>query len=237
MIILAALILMRKLILFDIDGTLLMTGGAGKEAFNQVFSDHYGVAEAWRDIHPDGRTDPSLIFELFEKNLGRRPAPEEMQRVSSAYTVAFEKALPKSERFRLLPGVVELLDCLSDRGIGLLGLATGNFESTAGHKLRHGGLHHYFQFGGYGSDHAQRLELTRTAIERGRTLLGRSIPNEEIILVGDTLHDIDCGRRLDLTTIAVATGTTPRSVLEGARPDFVLDELTPLEEVICLFDG
>jgi len=227
---------MRKLILFDIDGTLLMTGGAGKEAFNQVFLDQYGISGAWRDVHPDGRTDPSLIVELFEKNLGRRPSPEEMHRVSEAYSAALEKALPHSERFRLLPGVVELLDCLSDRGIGLLGLATGNFESTAGHKLRHAGLHHYFQFGGYGSDHSLRLDLTRTAIERGRSLLGRAIPNEEILLVGDTLHDIECGRRLDLTTIAVATGTTPRSVLEAARPDFVLDEFTPLEEVVCLFD-
>lgn len=227
---------MRKLIVFDIDGTLLMTGGAGKEAFNRVFQEHYGVEGAWRDVHPDGRTDPSLIVELFEKNLGRRPNSEEMVKISNSYANAMEACLPLSERFRLLPGVVELLDFLSDRGIALLGLATGNFESTARQKLRHGGLHHYFQFGGYGSDHGQRLELTRVAIERGRTLLGRKIPNEEIILVGDTLHDIDCGKRLDLTTVAVATGSTPRATLAAARPDFVLDSFTPLEEVALIFD-
>ncbi|MFO1462750.1 MAG: HAD family hydrolase [bacterium] len=228
---------MRKLILFDIDGTLLMTGGAGKEAFNRVFAEHYGIAGAWRDIHPDGRTDPSLIVELFEKNLGRRPVPEEMQRVSSAYAEAFEEALPRSERFRLLPGVVALLNFLSEREIGLLGLATGNFESTAGQKLRHAGLHGYFRFGGYGSDHVQRVELTRIAVERGRALLGGGwLPNEEIILVGDTLHDIECGRRLGLTTVAVATGSTPRAALEAARPDFVLDSFTPLEEVALVFD-
>jgi phosphoglycolate phosphatase-like HAD superfamily hydrolase len=227
---------MRKLILFDIDGTLLMTGGAGREAFNEVFFQCYGVAEAWRDIRPDGRTDPSLIVELFEKNLGRRPSPEEMARVAAAYGAAMEQALPRSERFRLLPGVVELLDTLSDRGLGLLGLATGNFETTAGQKLRHAGLHHYFQFGGYGSDHASRLELTRTAVERGRSLLGGHLPNEEIILIGDTLHDIECGRRLDLTTVAVATGGTPRATLEAARPDFVLDDFTPLDAVLTIFD-
>ncbi|MCE9624212.1 MAG: HAD hydrolase-like protein [Deltaproteobacteria bacterium] len=227
---------MRKLILFDIDGTLLMTGGAGKEAFDRVFSEFYGIEQAWRDIHPDGRTDPSLIVELFEKNLGRRPSSEEMERVSEAYARAMEEALPRSERFRLLPGVVELLDYLADRKIGMLGLATGNFESTAAQKLRHGGLHHYFRFGGYGSDHGVRLELTRAAVERGRSLLGGHLPNEEIILVGDTVHDIDCGRRLDLTTVAVATGSTPRATLEAARPDFVLDSLSPLEEVALIFD-
>ncbi|MCC7343794.1 MAG: HAD family hydrolase [Deltaproteobacteria bacterium] len=227
---------MRKLIVFDIDGTLLMTGGAGKEAFDRVFQEHYGVEGAWRDIHPDGRTDPSLIVELFEKNLGRRPSPEEMERIAASYARAMEECLPRSRRFRLLPGVVELLDFLSERRIGLLGLATGNFESTAHQKLRHGGLHRYFQFGGYGSDHGRRLELTRTAIERGRTLLGGYLPNDEIILVGDTLHDIDCGRRLGLTTVAVATGSTPRATLEAARPDFVLDNFTPLEEVALIFD-
>ena len=227
---------MRKLILFDIDGTLLMTGGAGKEAFDRVFQECFDVTGAWRDIHPDGRTDPSLIVELFEKNLGRRPRPEEMARVTHAYARAMEECLPRSARFRLLPGVVELLNLISDRGLGLLGLATGNFEVTASQKLRHAGLHHYFQFGGYGSDHAGRLELTRTAVERGRSLLGRNIPNEEIILVGDTVHDIECGRRLDLTTVAVATGSTPRATLAAARPDFVLDDFTPLAEVALILD-
>ena len=181
---------MRKLVIFDIDGTLLLTGGAGKAAFDRVFADLYGIEGAWRDIRPDGRTDPSLIRELFEKNLGRRPRPEEEMRVTLAYAAAMAEELPRSERFRLLPGVLQLLEVLQRRGLALLGLATGNFESTAGQKLRHAKLDAFFHFGGYGSDHHERTELTRIAVERGLNKLGRRTSPEEIILVGDTVHDI-----------------------------------------------
>lgn len=228
---------MRKLVIFDIDGTLLLTGGAGKAAFDRVFRDQYGIEGAWRDIHPDGRTDPSLIRELFEKNLGRGPRPEEEMRVTLAYAAAMAEELPRSERFRLLPGVLQLLEILQQRGLALLGLATGNFESTAGHKLRRAKLDHFFHFGGYGSDHADRPELTRIAMERGLQKLGRRVPPEEILLVGDTIHDIDCGRRLGMTTIAVATGSTTRLQLEAARADFVVDSFGSLEEVLPIFEG
>lgn len=228
---------MRKLVIFDIDGTLLLTGGAGKAAFDRVFADLYGIEGAWRDIHPDGRTDPSLIRELFEKNLGRAPRPEEEMRVTLAYATAMAEELPRSERFRLLPGVLELLEVLQQRGLALLGLATGNFESTASHKLRHAKLDRFFHFGGYGSDHAERPELTRVAMERGLNKLGRRVPPEEILLVGDTIHDIDCGRRLGLTTIAVATGSTKRGELEAARADFVVDSFGSLEEILPIFEG
>jgi phosphoglycolate phosphatase len=228
---------MRKLVIFDIDGTLLLTGGAGKAAFDRVFAKLYGIKGAWRDIHPDGRTDPSLIRELFEKNLGRRPRPEEEMQVTLAYAAAMAEEVPRSERFRLLPGVLQLLEILQQRGLALLGLATGNFESTAGHKLRHAKLDHFFHFGGYGSDHAERPELTKVAVERGLQRLGRRVSPEEILLVGDTVHDVDCGRRLGLTTVAVATGSTSRKVLEAARADFVVDSFGCLEEILPIFEG
>lgn len=228
---------MRKLVIFDIDGTLLLTGGAGKAAFDRVFAALYGIDGAWRDIHPDGRTDPSLIRELFEKNLGRRPRPEEERRVTEAYAAAMAEEIPRSARFRLMPGVLPLLEILERRGLALLGLATGNFESTAGQKLRHAKLDRYFQFGGYGSDHAERSELTKLAVDRGLQRLGRRVAPEEILLVGDTVHDVEAGRKLGLTTVAVATGSTKRAALEAARADFVVDSFDPLAEILPIFEG
>jgi phosphoglycolate phosphatase-like HAD superfamily hydrolase len=227
---------MKKIILFDIDGTLLLTGGAGKRAFNQIFAELYGVDAAWRDIHPDGRTDPCLMREVFEKCLGRGPRPEEMDRLREAYTAVMGQTLKEAENFRLMPGVVELLEKISQRGLGLVGLATGNFEATAYLKLERGGLRDYFSFGGFGSDFEDRLKLTKRAVELGMQKLGHWVEPEEILLVGDTVHDIRCGKLLGLTTIAVATGSTSQETLASLRPDFLLKDLTPTEEALLLFE-
>jgi phosphoglycolate phosphatase-like HAD superfamily hydrolase len=225
----------RKIILFDIDGTLLLTGGAGKLAFDRAFSELYAIEGAWQNIHPDGRTDPSLIHELFEKNLGRRPRSEEISRIGEAYTQAMEVSLQEAQHFRVMPGVVELLAELEKREMGLLGLATGNLETTAYLKLERAGLRNYFSFGGFGSDFSDRLQLTRAAVERGRQKLGGWVDPQDILLVGDTAEDVRCGKQLGLTTIAVATGSTSKSSLAALRPDFVVEELTPLDEALLMF--
>ena len=227
---------MRKLIIFDIDGTLLLTGGAGKIAFDRVFSELFGIEGAWQEMHPDGRTDPSLIRELFKKNCGRFPLPEEYDQIVESYTRNMASALQETQNFRLMPGILELLRKIEERRLGLLGLATGNFESTAYLKLERGGLRDFFSYGGFGSDFRDRLKLTKLAVERGHQRLGRRLEPEEIILVGDTDHDVRCGKLLGLTTIAVATCTTPKSVLASLRPDFLLDRLSPLEEILPIFE-
>jgi Predicted phosphatases len=226
----------RKLILFDIDGTLLLTGGAGKAAFDRCFAELYGLGEAWRDIHPDGRTDPSLIEELFEKNFQRKPSVQERTQVQDVYTAAMETALQSAERFRLMPGIVELLTRIEQRRLGLVGLATGNFEATAWQKLRRAQLEKFFSFGGFGSDHEDRLTLTRIAVERGKKMLQRNVKPEDVVLVGDTCRDIECGRRLGLVTLAVATGSTPHEQLAQARPDFLYRDFSDLDAVACVFE-
>lgn len=227
---------MQKLILFDIDGTLLLTGGAGKMAFDSIFLDLFGIEGAWKSIFPDGRTDPSLINELFEKNLGRCPNPMEYKRVSEAYSKVMAKTLQEAPNFRLMPGVRELLNCLEERKMGLMGLATGNFECTAYLKLERAGLRDFFKYGGFGSDHRDRFRLTKLAYERGQQVLGRALDPENVFLVGDTPEDIRCGRRLGFNTIAVATGSTPKEDLARYRPDFLLESFVLLEEVLVLFE-
>lgn len=226
---------MRRLILFDIDGTLLLTGGAGKAAFEQTFSRLYQIENAWGDIHPDGRTDPSLIAELFEKNLKRRPSPQEEARVREAYAESMAQTLEQAQRFRLMPGIETLIPELAKRDGVSLGLATGNFEETAHLKLKRAGLREYFPFGGFGSDFRDRLQLTRTALQRGYMKAGSYIAPDDCFLIGDTVHDIRCGQILGLTTVAVATGSTPRQELEKYRPDFLLDSLEATKEVSMIF--
>lgn len=222
---------MHKLILFDIDGTLLMTGGAGKRSFDQVFVQLYGISEAWQDMSPDGRTDPSLITELFENHFGRKPRPEECRQVEAHYVRAMEEYLWDAPRFRLLPGVTDLLALLHERVPGRLGIATGNFAATAELKLRRAGLEGYFSFGGYGSDAYDRLKLTRMAADRGRQAIGRWVDPDEIYLIGDTVHDVRCGKNLGFVTIGVASGNVKRHELEAARPDFVFDDLSDIDEI------
>lgn len=228
---------MKRLILFDIDGTLLLSGGAGKQAFNQVFWERYQIEDAWQDIHPDGRTDPSLISELIERHFQRRPDSAEARALQEAYTRALAETLPLAERFRLMPGVIELLEYLAAQEGVLLGLATGNFEETAYLKLAHGNLRRYFQCGGFGSDSHDRINLTRAALERGMQMLGRKVEAEEVLLVGDSIHDVNAGRHLGLTTVAVCTGSTPREKLASYRPDFILDSLADWEAVQPIFSG
>ena len=226
----------KKLILFDIDGTLLLTGGAGKLAFERVFEELFGLKGAWFDVHPDGRTDPSLIDELFEKNLKRKPKGLERKKVQECYESAMASALQEAKNFRLMPGIRQLLAILEERGWGMLGLATGNFEKTAYQKIHHAGLKDFFTFGGFGSDHADRLHLTKLAMERGFAKLGKRLSPEDVVLVGDTIHDIRCGRLLDMTTLAVATGSTRLQALAEARPDYLFPNLEPDEALLSIFE-
>lgn len=223
-----------KIILFDIDGTLLLTGGAGKTAFETVFQEHFQISGAWQDIHPDGRTDPSLIDELFRKNLSRLPTEGEREAVAAAYAAAMEKALQSAPRFRLMPGVSQCLADLKAEGF-LLGLATGNFEATAYQKLRRASLHEYFSFGGFGSDHADRFELTRVAMERGMAKWGRAIEARDFLLIGDTVHDVECGKRCGMMTAAVATGRTTSQELAAQRPDYLFPDLSDRERLRAAF--
>jgi phosphoglycolate phosphatase len=226
---------MRRLILFDIDGTLLLTGGAGKMAFDRVFAQLYGIENAWGEIHPDGRTDPSLITELFEKNLKRKPSPQEEKRVREAYAENMAQTLEEAPRFRLMPGIDRLLARLGLQEVNSLGLATGNFEETAYLKLKRAGLEKFFPFGGFGSDFRDRLQLTRAALQRGYQRAGAFISPEDCYLVGDTIHDIRCGKLLGMNTVAVATGSTAKQELSRHRPDFLLDSLEETEEVLTIF--
>lgn len=214
-----------KLLLFDIDGTLLLTGGAGKVAFEKVFEELFSVPGVWRDIVPDGKTDPIIIDELIAKNLPGGITAAQYEQLCRKYEDYFESEIDHSPRFRLMPGVPDLLKALSDEKDLLLGVATGNFEKPARLKLKRGGLDGFFPFGGYGSDSRVRLELTAKAIERAQRHAGKSFARHEIYVIGDTIHDIRAGHQLEARTIALATGSTPQETLARENPAFLWERL------------
>lgn len=223
-----------KLLLFDIDGTLLHTGGAGRIAFNRTFRELFSVPDAWADTVPDGKTDPALIREIAARTLKKPLTPEKFRSVCRVYLKHFKNCIKRTGNFRLMPGVPRLLRLLSKRRGVFLGLATGNFEESSRLKLRRGKIERFFLFGGFGSHTFNRLALTREAIRRGQRVAGQRIPRKNIFVIGDTVYDIRAGKRLGIRTVGVATGKTTRAELGRCRPDYVLSDLKDAKKILRL---
>jgi phosphoglycolate phosphatase-like HAD superfamily hydrolase len=223
-----------KLILFDIDGTLLVSGGASIRAINRVFKNMFGIENAMEGIKPDGKTDPLILRELFMKNLKRDFSKEEANRVFKEYLSFLEKEIVTSKSLRIMPGITQLIKTLSQKQDTAIGIATGNIEEGARIKLRHSGLEHYFRFGGFGSDSESREKLIRIAIERGRKLFNHT-RRERVFVVGDTPFDIISAKAVGAEVIAVATGSYTVEDLKRYKPHFVFKNLSQIEEVIRVF--
>src|SRR3989338_1935415 len=177
---------MKKILLFDIDGTLLLTGGVGKIAFEKAFDELFGIPDAWGDTIPDGKTDPIIIGEIVAKTLGRPLSQIEYSRLAERYLRYFRNEIRDAPNFRLMPGVSALLNSLSKTENVSLGIATGNLEEAAWLKLERGGIRHFFPFGGFGSDSNERSEIIQIAIKHGEKTLGRKFDAKEIYIIGDT---------------------------------------------------
>ncbi len=210
---------MRKLVLFDIDGTLLWTDGAGRRAIKRALLEEMGTAGPIEEYRFDGKTDPQIIQELLtaasHPDALRR---ERHQSVCQRYLELLAAELERSlERTRLYCGVEELLRRLEQRGDALVGLLTGNLAAGAELKLRAAGLDPgRFKVGAFGSDAAERWRLPAIAVERAAPHMGRRVRGEDLVIVGDTPADMTCGRELDARAIGVATGSfTVKDLLEA----------------------
>jgi phosphoglycolate phosphatase-like HAD superfamily hydrolase len=209
-------------VLFDIDGTLISTGGAGAEAWRRAFADLHGAEVDIRAVTESGMTDPEVGHAALVHVLGRDPATRELSAAMGRYLQHLDESVAESDGYRVMPGIQALLARLADDGL-LLGLTTGNVEAAAHVKLSRAGLNRFFAFGGYGSDSNDRAELTRRGVERGVMVSGGTLRPEECIAVGDTPRDVDAAHTAGLRVVAVATGNYPRAELEAAGPDWLLD--------------
>ncbi|MFH2009944.1 MAG: HAD family hydrolase [bacterium] len=215
-----------KLYLIDIDGTLLLSGGAGNRALDRSFLELHGVADAMRGIRPAGKTDPMIVAEAFRAALGRTPSEGEVGELLRRYLVHLPGAIASAPGFRLLAGVPSGLDRLRAEGHAL-GVATGNIRQAAQIKLARGGLDAHFCFGGYGDDSPDRPTLVGLAALRGMAQFGECAP-QQVVVVGDTARDVAAAKAHGFCSVAVASGTVERQELEKSRPDRIvagLDEL------------
>lgn len=199
----------QVLYLFDIDGTLLSAHRSGREAFDQVFAEHHGVTNASEGIRYGGKTDPGIVEEIFVARLGRKPRIEETNAFLDAYLPRL-RVLLDAKGVEVLAGVVETLEYLQPRCT--MGVATGNVKAGAHAKLAAAKLDRWFDFGGFGCDSHLRAELVAKAIDRAR----ERCDVDEVIVVGDTVHDIAAARACKAKVVAVATGSDPADQLRDA---------------------
>lgn len=215
---------MVKLVLFDIDGTLVHTGGAGIKAFAKVFATEFGVANGVDKMKFAGRTDVNLVREFFTMN-GIPTSEENFCRFFERYVFWLDQILRHSET-TACPGVLEFMHELRRLpDPPRLGLLTGNIRLGAEIKLRHFDLWKEFETGGFADDHEDRDQIAHAAFKRGSRVLGQKLHGEQVLVIGDTPLDIRCGRAIGAKVLAVATGGATLDELKRHQPDWAVEDL------------
>jgi phosphoglycolate phosphatase len=219
---------MIRLVLFDIDGTLIHTNAAGVVAFGEVFREDFGFPGATEGVRFAGGTDTGLARGIF-RSRGHEPSEADFTRFFSNYTTRLTRLLTE-----LGGGVFDGVDPFMDGLKALpepptIGLLTGNIRRGAEIKLGHFGLWDRFVMGGFGDDHEERDEIAKIAHRRGVELLKRELKGEEILVIGDTPLDVRCGRAIGAKVLAVATGMYSVAELEETKPDWAVGSLKELD--------
>jgi phosphoglycolate phosphatase len=214
----------HRILLFDIDGTLVATGGAGAVAWRRAFEDLYGIPADIGQYTDAGMTDPDVGTKTFEAVMGRKPSAHELAQLVQRRLEHLPEAVAESKGYKVLPGVPQRLRQLSREG-HLLGLITGNGDGAAFTKLARGDLVRWFSFGAYATAGVERAGIVRRAVERGEAFLGADVPNSEIYVIGDTPLDIEAAHAVGCTAVGVATGKYDAAALREAGADHVLETL------------
>ena len=222
-----------RLLLFDIDGTLVLTGGAGSRAMTRAFAVTHGLEDALKTVDLAGRTDRIIMRDALSK-AGRENDDVDLDEFRAAYCAALREEIvkPGTGRRGVLPGVKPLLDKLAARDDVRLALLTGNFRASAEIKLSAFGVWDYFSWGAFADDAIERDDLIRIAHGRHETEHGKPIDPERVVVIGDTPHDIRCARAGGAKAIAVATGNYTREVLEQHKPDALFSDLSDTDAVL-----
>jgi phosphoglycolate phosphatase-like HAD superfamily hydrolase len=211
-------------ILFDVDGLLITTGGAGTRSWRWAFDELYGTPADIGEFTDAGMTDPVVGRLTFTAVIGHEPSAEELASVLSHYLMRLPEEVAQSPGYRVLDGVEEQLLRLCRSGF-LLGITTGAVEAAAHIKLARANLNRFFTFGGYGSDSADRGELTRKAIDRAGEILGSPLDPQRVLVVGDTPNDIAAAHVARAIGVGVASGHYSGQELRDAGADYVLGSL------------
>jgi phosphoglycolate phosphatase-like HAD superfamily hydrolase len=216
-----------QICLFDIDGTLIASGGAGKAALEAALTEEFGITRIMDKLELSGRTDRAIIADLFRLHV-IDDTPENHERLRDAYLRHLPRFLHAG---RVLPGIADLLANLAGRADMAIGLLTGNVRAGAKVKLGYFGLYDYFAFGGFGDHHLDRDDVAREALCEVHQRFNGSVHPDRIWVIGDTPLDIRCARSIGARAVAVATGWHTLAELAEHQPDLLLADLadpTPL---------
>ncbi|HYO15150.1 MAG TPA: HAD family hydrolase [Thermoanaerobaculia bacterium] len=226
-----------KLVLFDIDGTLLNCGPQVRPLFAEALVEVFGTAGDLDAYDFAGRTDPRIVLDLLTgAGLPEEEVTASLPRVRALYLERLERALD-AKGMLLLPGVPELLENLAPREDVVLALLTGNWEPGARIKLSRFDLNRFFGFGAFGCDAVDRSDLPPVALDRAERAVGRRFRPEETLIIGDSLHDVSCARANGIPALAVATGRTPADALREAGADWVISDLREAGRVVGWLGG
>ncbi|HEX9727171.1 MAG TPA: HAD hydrolase-like protein [Gemmatimonadales bacterium] len=225
---------MRKLILFDIDGTILLTRGAGRRAIHAAMLQEMGVEDAIAHIRFDGKTDPQIVRELLDAAGSPNRTDDRVAAICDRYVaILADELVGQDDPPKVFPGVVELLARIEGRDDAVLGLVTGNLAGGARLKLESAGIAFArFRVGAFGSDHADRSELPAIAAERAAPIMGRIPHGAEIVIIGDTPADMTCGRAVGARALGVATGAYTADELRSAGGYAAFDDLSDAEALL-----
>jgi phosphoglycolate phosphatase-like HAD superfamily hydrolase len=210
--------------LFDIDGTLLSSGGAGKAAMELALASAFGAPPSSDGVPFSGRTDRAIARDLFALS-GIPDTPDHWHRFVVDYLHHLPGCLARSQG-KVLPGIAALLETLSSRGDVVLGLLTGNIRDGARLKLAHYGIFHHFAFGAFGDQHLERDQVAHDAVVEVREYVKRAVPPEDMWVIGDTPLDVRCARAIGARAVAVATGWHKLEALAAAEPDLLLADFS-----------
>ncbi len=227
----------RRLILFDVDGTLISTGGRAGQALAEALRETYGIEVSLEGYRFSGKTDPQIVRELMAASgCDVKLVEDRVQDAFAAYLARLDRALTP-ETVCVLPGVRELLTRLQGRPDVVVGLLTGNIKDGAAIKLERANLHTFFAFGAYGSDYEDRNKLVEVALERARSHWGCCFSAADTVVLGDAEADIRCARAGGARAVAVATGSTSIEDLARLEPDAVLESLQSPRALEILLEG
>jgi len=224
--------MLRKLVLFDIDGTLLSVGRINRTVLGDALKEVYGTEGSTGTHNFAGKMDSVIIYEVLgSAGLSEKDIAGKFELAKTTYIEMF-RSCAKAEDVTLMEGIRELLDELSVRSELMLGLLTGNFEQSGRHKLRLPYIDHYFPFGAFADDAGSRNALPPVAVEKAYMMTGKRFSADDVIIIGDTEHDISCARTHNARSIAVATGTYSTEELKKHKPDVLFENLSRTDLVI-----
>jgi phosphoglycolate phosphatase len=227
-----------SLLLFDIDGTLLLSGGAGIRAMTRAFEEVFGVRDGFAGSDVAGRTDRFILSNALI-SAGVPDTPEQHHLFREAYVPLLREEIvkPATGRYGLMPGIQALLDHLRDQGSVHFALLTGNYEPAAYVKLGHFGIDRFFAWGVFGEESTERDELARIALRRAETRGLPATAREQSVVIGDTPHDVTCARAIGARVLAVATGNFSEEELRASGADVTMPDLSDTDRALRALEG